>query len=154
MTRVFTPRSDGSIGVRLNASERRLLAGLVAVLESVGDADGDPAALGLQAAAYPDDPALEAEWVAMIGADLEADRSADRRAFAASLGGLGATGSLSEEEAEAWLRVIGDTRLALAARLGIDRDGWEEEGHDDPGRAMVMFLGYLQQELVEVLAGE
>ena len=48
--------------------------------------------------------------------------------------------------------MLGDSRLALAARLGISEPGWETAGDEtNPAQAALGFLSYLQSELVEVL---
>ncbi len=61
--------------------------------------------------------------------------------------------SLTDEEAESWIRVIGDARLALGARLGIEQDEWEQDRKLSMSRegAMLHYLGYLQDRLVAVL---
>ena len=48
------------------------------------------------------------------------------------------------------MRVIGEARLVLAARLGITEDGWEDDA--DPEMALLGYLGYLQDGLVGVLS--
>ena len=50
-----------------------------------------------------------------------------------------------------WLTVLGDSRLALAARLGIDEPGWETADEEDPERIALGFLSFLQDQLVDVL---
>ncbi len=62
---------------------------------------------------------------------------------------------LDEEEAQAWLTVVGEARLVLAARLGIEEDGWEELlPPERPEVGALHFLGWLQSELVEALSEE
>ena len=58
---------------------------------------------------------------------------------------------LDADEAESWLTVLGDSRLALAARLEITEPGWEIDADDDPQRITLGFLSYLQDQLVSVL---
>ena len=78
-------------------------------------------------------------------------RAADRERFAASLARLRDNPTLDFEEAEAWMVVLGDARLALGARLGITEPGWEEGSLDDPDRIALGFLSYLQSQLVDAL---
>ena len=52
------------------------------------------------------------------------------------------------------MRVVGEARIILAARLGIVEDGWEQdvESSRDPEMALLGYLGYLQDALVGVLS--
>ncbi len=56
---------------------------------------------------------------------------------------------LASEDAAAWARVIGEARIVLAARKGLFEDGLPSGPVDDPEVAFVMFLGVVQEELVE-----
>ena len=61
---------------------------------------------------------------------------------------------LSPAEAEAWLLVLNEARLALAARMGITDEGWgddQSEDELDPQMAYLQFLTYLHGELTGVL---
>ncbi len=78
-------------------------------------------------------------------------RATDRARFTTAL--ESGQSLLTLDEAESWLTVLGDTRLALAARLGIDEPGWEVADEEDPERITLGFLSYLQDELVTVLMG-
>ena len=59
---------------------------------------------------------------------------------------------LSEEEANTWLTVINDLRLAIGTRLDVTEDMMEAEiDHDDPeGQAMsaLHWLGWLQETIL------
>ena len=81
------------------------------------------------------------------GSQLAEARASDRATFLATLDAA----LLSPEEAEMWLTVLGDSRLALAARLGIDEPGWETADEEDPERIALGFLSFLQDQLVDVL---
>jgi hypothetical protein len=150
MRRPFKEHADG-VAVRLSEVERQFLLGLPALLESVDAEPTDAAYERLHVAAYPDDPAAQEEMTEYSGSQLAAERAIDRERFTA---GLEAGRSvLSIDEAESWLTVLGDTRLALAARLGIDEPGWEATDEEDPERLALGFLSYLQDQLVTVLMG-
>ena len=114
-------------------------------------APDDPAHQRLHVAAYPDDPAAQEEMTEYSGSQLAEERATDRTRFTATLEAEQSV--LSPEEAESWLTVLGDTRLALAARLGIDEPGWEVADEEDPERITLGFLSYLQDQLVTVLMG-
>lgn len=142
MKEPFSRKGDG-VAVRIGAAEREVLRGLTEVIEAAGDADGRFAYT-----AHPDDTAAEDGYRALLGNSLETARSEDRAVMTATLDAR----VLDEEAAMAWMRVIGDARIALAHRLGIEDDGWEEaRDPTDPETALLMYLGYLQDTLVRVL---
>lgn len=150
MRRPFKTHHDG-VAVRLSDIERQFLLGLPVLLASVDAEPNDPAHERLHVAAYPDDPAAQDEMTEYSGSQLAAERATDRERFTATLDAVQSV--LSPDEAESWLTVLGDTRLALAARLGVDEPGWEEFDEEDPERIALGFLSYLQDQLVTVLMG-
>jgi hypothetical protein len=121
----------------------------------------DPALARLFPDAYPDDPDATAEFRRYTQADLSAERK--RRATVAleSLDRIKEGGRLSliAPEAAAWLGALNDLRLVLGTRLEITADEQEPGegfGPSDPRTAYVpvyYYLGYLQETLVEALAG-
>jgi hypothetical protein len=136
-------RKGDAVAVGLGADERQMLRGLTDVIEAAGDADGRFAYT-----AHPDDTEAEEGYRALLGDSLDTARGEDRAVMTATLDAK----VLDEEAAMAWMRVIGDARIALAHRLGIDEDGWEEtRDPTDPQTALLMYLGYLQDTLVRVL---
>lgn len=138
----------GDVTVRLTEFERELLARLPAILASVGTDDDDPAAVRLTPVTYPGDPAEEAHLRGVTMAELDSQRQADREALASSA----KRERISIEEAEGWLRVIGEARLALAARAGITEDGWQAGRLPEPMGTALHLLSALQDELVGVLS--
>jgi hypothetical protein len=64
---------------------------------------------------------------------------------------------LSAEQAEAWLAVINDARLALGARLEVTEDmdlsGLDPDDPDTAPFAVYWWLGVLEESLVDVLSG-
>ncbi len=148
MRRPFKTHHDG-VALRLSAVERQFLLGLPYLLASVDGEPDDPAYMRLHVAAYPDDPAAQEEMAEYSGSQLAEARATDRARFTASL--QSEQPVLSPDEAESWLTVLGDTRLALAARVGIDEPGWEVADEEDAERITLGFLSYLQDQLVDVL---
>ncbi len=146
MRRPFKSHRDG-IAVRLVPLEREFLKGLPELLAAVDAEPDDPAYQRLHVEAYPDDPEAQADMAEYSGSQLAEVRASDRATFAATLDAA----VLSPEEAEMWLTVLGDSRLALAARLGIDEPGWETADEEDPERIALGFLSFLQDQLVDVL---
>jgi hypothetical protein len=144
VTEPFT-RSGSIVEVRLSDGEISVLADLPELIAREGDADGR-----LAYVAHADDEGAEERYRELIGDDLDRLRAADRSTFTKALG----TSSLTLEEAEAWMRVIGEARIVLAGRLGITEDGWEEEAAAtrDPEMALLGYLGYLQEGLIGALS--
>lgn len=142
---------ESGIRVALAAREVDVLRSVPGLLRSVGDGDGDPAAGRLDYRAHPDDPDAERGYRDLVDGLIEREREEDRARFAATLGAT----RLTVEEADAWLRVIGEARLVLAARLGIDDDGWGDSfSLDEPVEmSLLRLLGSYQDELVEALLG-
>ena len=133
----------GLVQVRLSAPERAAIAGIPEIIEAAGGADGR-----FEYRAHPDDAAADRRYKELVGDDLDSLRSADREAFRAAV----EAESLEPEQAEAMMRVIGEARIVLAQRLGLEDDGWEETASvEDPEVAMLHYLGYLQDGLVEAL---
>ena len=144
MIEPFT-RDGDKVVVRLSAAEIAVLEDLPELITRDRDAGGR-----LSYTAHPNDEAAEGRYRDLIGDDLDRLRSADRAAFATRLEAK----ELTLEEAEAWMRVVGEARITLAARLGIVEDGWERDAESsrDPEMALLGYLGYLQDALVGVLS--
>jgi Domain of unknown function (DUF2017) len=140
-----------SIMVILDEREASLLARLPLLLAGVGLEGGDAAASRLSPSAYPGDEEAEREYRRLMASDLDLARADDRDVFAETV----RSGSypITVAAAEAWLRVIGDARLTLAARRGVtdETDEWEQRIRSDHDLAIVAWLGHLQAELVDAL---
>ncbi|MEW6473301.1 MAG: DUF2017 family protein [Actinomycetota bacterium] len=161
-------RSDG-YDVVLEAGEAAVLTRLceeLTTLLSGGEADGgsDPVLERLFPRAYLDPTEEEAErdWQRLVHDDLVDGR---RKALASVEGTLaGATVrrgrfelTLSEEQAQDWLAVLNDARLALGTRLQVTEDldlsGLDPDDPDTAPYAVYWWLGVLEERLVEVLSG-
>ena len=153
MTRPFKYLPQG-VQVNLGKQELTFLASVPELLASVDEDSADPAYARLHVAAYPDDQPAQEDLESITGPDLAEIRGSDRAGFLAALERIESTGGLlSDEEAESWLTVLGDTRLALAARIGVtEPSDWERSPDPrDPAQAALGFLSYLQAELVDIL---
>lgn len=148
MRKTFKPHREG-VSVRLTAGEREFLLGLPVLLSAVDSDPSDPGFSRLHVKAYPDDWAAQDEMAEYSGSQLAEARAADRASFRSALEDEQTV--LTSDEAETWLTVLGDSRLALAARLGITEPGWEAAEEEDPERLALGFLSYLQDQLVTVL---
>jgi hypothetical protein len=102
--------------------------------------------------AYAEDPEDEREYRALMHEELVGDKQESVRAFAASL----EADSLTEEELEAWLRVLNDLRLVLGTRLDVTEttfaQGLDPRDPDAPELALYSYLSWLQEQAVEVAA--
>jgi len=137
--------SGDQITLAVGDDERGVLRNVPALLEIGGDAEGR-----LAFTPHPHDEDAAAKYRDLIGDDLAQMRRVDRAAFEKILDGE----SGPPEAIEAFMRVIGEARIVLAGRLGIEDDGWESEMdmRSDPELALLGWLGYLQDAAVETLS--
>jgi hypothetical protein len=139
----------GAIEVDLAGEEKLFLAGLLEVLAAIRLSGDDPAAQRLRVPVYLDDPESNEEWWRLMGEELAASRTVDRRVFETVLTAPGKV-RLSDEEADGFLRVLNEGRLALAARFGVE----VEEDHaalPEDQREILDYLGWLLEELTSEL---
>lgn len=148
----FLPVPDGIL-VTLTPDDLDLLNQLPEFLAGLGSPDEDPAAARLRSPVYLDDGQASDEWWRLMASEFEQSRAADRSAFALILESAGSGTVASPAEAEALLRVLNESRLALAARLGVEEEG-DMELLDSDDQAALDYLAGMQQLLVVALIGE
>ncbi len=145
----FSATPEG-IEVSLSAEERTFLADVLPFLATVGMPDNDPAAARLNLPVYLDDQEANEEWWRLMGSEMTQARREDREAFRRVV--EGEEGALIDREtADAFLRVLNEARLVLAARLGVE----VEEDHDrlqEDSRQVLDYMGWILEELTEVLS--
>jgi len=157
----FTAEPDGTVTARFDVAEIALIAELSTQLTELlaNRSDDDPALQRLLPDAYPDDAAASAEFRRFTADGLVERKLANASALLSSIGsataGHGpansvATLHLDPSAVQAWLRSIGDLRLTLATRLGIEQDG-DEGSPGEPLSDLYDWLGYLQGSLVDAL---
>jgi hypothetical protein len=144
MSRFKTTRRG--IAASFSAEERVFLGDVLPLLAGLGSAGSDPAATRLNVPVYLDDPESNEEWWRLMGPELGETRSADRRLFAMMVEGEGPV-VLSNEEADAVLRVLNEARLVLGARLGIEVED-DHERISPESREALDYLGWIQEELM------
>jgi hypothetical protein len=147
--RRFTRDRKGRFHPRLSEEERRLLASLPAqALELL--ARNDPATRRLFPTAYPDDPAAEREYRALVGESL---LSHHRQALDALAQGAAAE-SLEQAELEQWMGALEVLRLVLGTQLDVTEDMVHVDPGDQraPAFALYGYLSMLQDEVVHALA--
>ena len=149
MQRRFKSTRDG-IDVDLTEDEKVFLSGLLDLLAGIPAAADEPASRRLRVPVYLDDPESNDEWWRLMEGELNAARNADRRAFQQVLDDRGQR-HMSIDEADAFLRVLNEGRLALGARFGLeveeDHDGLPEEQRD-----IMDYLGWLLEDLTSELS--
>jgi hypothetical protein len=172
MARAPFRRRHSAIEASLDLGEAAILTRLCNELSSLFSAppaaagvdDADPVLQRLFPRAYldPTEEKAEAEWQELVHGELMEGR---HRSVSVVQGML--TGAkphrgrleltLTEEEAETWLSVLNDARLALGTRLDVTEElDFSDLDPDDPETApyaVYWWLGLLEEHLVEVLAG-
>lgn len=163
----FRRNRSGGFDVVLEAGEAAVLTRLCEELTTLLDGDEPEGGSGpvlerLFPRAYldPTEEEAEADWQRLVHGDLVDGR---RKALASVEGTLaGATVkrgrfelTLSDEQAQDWLAVINDARLALGTRLGVTEDldlsGLDPDDPDTAPYAVYWWLGVLEERLVDVL---
>jgi hypothetical protein len=173
MARTFKRnRSSQDLDVVLEAGEAavltRLCEELTTLLDREGGGDGDserpdPVLERLFPRAYldPTEEGSEAEWQRFVHDDLvDGRRQALETVERTLAGALMRRGrlelTLDEEQAQAWLAVINDARLALGTRLEVTEDmDLSRLDPDDPDTApyaVYWWLGVLEERMIDVLA--
>ncbi|MDF2730086.1 MAG: DUF2017 family protein [Acidimicrobiia bacterium] len=140
----------GGIDVDLTDDEKVFLTGLLDLLAGIPAAADEPASRRLRVPVYLDDPESNEEWWRLMEGELHAARNADRRVFQHILD-EGGRQHMSNEEADAFLRVLNEGRLALGARFGLE----VEEDHDqlpEEQRDIMDYLGWLLEDLTSELS--
>lgn len=117
----------------------------------------DPVLARLFPDGYKEDPEAAGEFRRYTEHGLREGKLAGARTVLAEMPGKGGRVRLSEADAQVWLRVLNDVRLALGVRLGIS----EDYEHDlanvdtaDPRAAYLQvydWLTFLQETLVRAL---
>ncbi|HUO45517.1 MAG TPA: DUF2017 family protein [Acidimicrobiia bacterium] len=146
----FLP-DQGGVLVALEPDDIELLSQIPEFLNGVGSAGRDPAADRLRVPVYLDDPEASGEWWRLMGSELDQSRAADRSAFELIVAAAGKGTVMSIPEAEAFLRVLNEARLALGARLGVEVAA-DYETLDEPERGALDYLAWMQGLLVSVLS--
>jgi hypothetical protein len=146
-------RTPSGVEPNLEPSEYAILERIPGLVESIGANRHDPAATRLDPPVHPGDDRASVEFSRLAGTEVAQGRSADAETFQRTLQSAQADGSLSVEDAEAWVRTLGTARVALIARKGREFDDGSFAAADrgDPDILLVDYLGILQEDLLVVL---
>ena len=151
MREPFAADRKGRIKVKLDVNEVAVLGQLVPLLVTEAPSPTNPHG---RLPVYPGSPGDDDEFWRLMGGELTRDKLDDRTRFEETLGAADRGVVLSVDEAESWLRVLGEARLVLAARLGIDKESDYEHARENGGSEMATldYLGYLQASLAMALS--
>ena len=150
MTIPFRPHPEG-VEVKLPDWLVAFLSDVPLLLEGVGDQEGDPAAERFRPPVYLDDQESSDDWWHWMGSELEQSKVADRSAFELIIADAATGVVASPAEAEAMMRVLGQARLVLAARMGVDIEA-DYESLDAHSAAVLDTLAQLQEALIHALS--
>lgn len=148
-------RRRGVATLTLDAPEadvvRQLIRQMRALLRSD---DPEDAVLGRLFPDAYEDPDEARAYKELVGDDLAATKLGVLDRVAEQLGDTGgATVPLDQDALEAWLIALTDMRLALGTRLEVTEQSMSEEVERDepdaPGRAVLHWLGWMQELMLE-----
>jgi hypothetical protein len=136
--------------VGLSQGERDLLSRIVAGLDNMNPDGSDAGYARLNMPVYLGDQKASDEWWRLMGDQLEASRSDDRKIFDAVVGAP--RSDLKRSDARSFLRVVNQARLVYAARLGIAvAQDLEDIGGED--EVVLWFLSFVVDDLSAELSG-
>lgn len=143
---------------RFTKSERRMIGNLASSMVGVLGQAGELAAYEddvlnrLLPVAAPSDPDASAEFASATRERLVAGKTEGAQRLIDDLASApGGVLRLDEDEAVVWLKALGDLRIALAERVGID--ALQAGGHT-PQAMIYGWLTWLQGSLVEAVEDE
>lgn len=152
---VHFSRKDPSIRLKLRDYERGLLQGLLGEMRLLLEADlpkVDPVTARLFPDAYETAEDQDA-YHELVGDQLRRDKLRALESMENSIDGEGDLDlKLSEEEANTWLTVVNDLRLAIGTRLNVTEERMEEEVEendpDAPALSALHWLGWVQESIL------
>jgi hypothetical protein len=144
---------EGGVELQLDDAFVGFLLQFPQMLDSIERGSDDPVARRMEPAVYPDDDAANDEWWGFMSDELDRSRRADRSEFRAVMAASVEGVVVDDESARAVLRVLVESRLALAARIGIETESDYARLGPTEG-AMLDSLGQLQVALLAALSGD
>jgi len=138
--------------VRLSANERDILRRLPDELGDQIKADGDRSTFRLFPPGYSQDLGRQVEYDRLMRDDLQASHLAALDTFRDTADAE----ELDQDQLSVWLRAINQIRLVLGTRLDVthetNEDDFEEDELKGPAWSLYVYLGWLQQHMIEALA--
>ena len=111
----------------------------------------DPALARLFPDGYTDDEHASADFRRFTEQDLRAQKIAALTTIKEVLSNWTGKSSLTDQQAQDWLRALNDLRLVLGTRLEITDHGDRDFDSEDPGMHLYNYLTYLQGTLIDAL---
>lgn len=111
----------------------------------------DPALARLFPDAYSDDEHASADFRRFTEQDLRAHKIAALATVRADLENWTGKSSVSEQQAQDWLKALNDLRLVLGTRLEITDEVETDFDLNEPGMHLYSYLTYLQGTLIDSL---
>lgn len=152
------PAGEGSVDLRFSADEAELLRRLLQEMELLLDAghDADPVVGRLFPNAYETEEE-ESAYRQLVGDELMTRKREGIRTARTTLAAEGEVETrLSEEEADAWLALLTDLRLAIGTRLDVTEEKMAADiDPDDPDAAalsVLHWLGWVQGTILEAIS--
>jgi hypothetical protein len=161
---VLLEAGEAAVLTRLCEELTTLLNGDEGMEDEEGAATADPVLERLFPRAYldPTEEEAEGDWQRLVHDDLVSGR---RRSLASVEGTLAGAAvrkgrfelTITEDQAQDWLAVLNDARLALGTRLGVTEDldlsGLDADDPDTAPYAVYWWLGVMEESLIDVLSG-
>ncbi len=136
--RLFKRNKDGTVVVRLDESQRDVLAQLLDQSRMLSEVDRD-STWRLNPPTY-EDPVEQAEYQLDIRRNYHDQSAANDELFSSAAGLIRTTKTLSQDEAELVLAAINKVRLILGTMANIQDDGGIEDTADE--RIRLLFNYY------------
>jgi hypothetical protein len=170
---VFKSGLSGKLTLKLDSAECEVLSQLFAQMSELLEApDGpvaadplaqllnmsgstqiseDPALARLFPDGYSDDEHASADFRRFTEQDLRAHKVGALATVNATLSNWDGKASLTQDQAQDWLKALNDLRLVLGTRLEITDESQTDFEADDPGIHLYNYLTYLQGTLIDSL---
>lgn len=150
-------RTDEGLRLQLDGQEAEILRELAKEMRLLLAAD-IPAQDDVMQRLFPrahEDDEEEQIYRELVGNELANVKNEALQMVEAALGAEGDVDvTLSDEEAETWLRFLNDLRLAIGTRLDVDEAKMERpfdpEDPEGPALSVLHWLGWLQGSMLEM----
>jgi hypothetical protein len=111
----------------------------------------DPALARLFPDGYSDDEHASADFRRFTEQDLRAQKASALATVRGTLANWNGKASITDQQAQDWLKALNDLRLVLGTRLEITDEVETDFEADEPGIHLYNYLTYLQGTLIDSL---
>ena len=170
---MFKSELGGKLTLKLDAAEQGVLSQLFEQMAELLDApenelgidplaqllnmtgstqiSDDPALARLFPDGYSDDEHASADFRRFTEQDLRAQKQAALATVQGTLGDWNGKVTITDQQAQEWLKALNDLRLVLGTRLEISDEAETDFEADEPGIHLYNYLTYLQGTLIDAL---